>query len=215
MHDHILEHIRDKGNIKGNYYVIRVEADDLFWMVVQVAKNYTLQDIDEFLRSVWLDCCGHASGFRIGDYFYDYSSEYDMDSDSKSIKSKLSSVLDQKNMSFSHSYDFGTETTLQLTVLESATSLISDIRTKVRLLAIHDPVKFICDKCGGAATSVCGFCSIWEPGSILCDSCMEKHSCYVDDDSCSMQLVQSPRTGMCGYEGPVAVPGFWYLTPET
>ncbi len=50
-----------------------------YWMYVEMAASDTLADLDDFLRAIWLECCGHLSEFTIGgtsyssepeDYFY-------------------------------------------------------------------------------------------------------------------------------------------------
>jgi hypothetical protein len=50
-----------------------------YWMHLEMAASDTLADLDDFLRAIWLECCGHLSEFTIGgtsyssepeDYFY-------------------------------------------------------------------------------------------------------------------------------------------------
>ncbi|HYX49716.1 MAG TPA: hypothetical protein VE843_08230, partial [Ktedonobacteraceae bacterium] len=50
-----------------------------YWMHVEMSASDTLEDLDYFLRDIWLECCAHLSEFTIGgtsyssepeDYFY-------------------------------------------------------------------------------------------------------------------------------------------------
>ena len=50
-----------------------------YWMHLELSTSDTLADLDDFLRAIWLECCGHLSEFTIGgtsyssepeDYFY-------------------------------------------------------------------------------------------------------------------------------------------------
>ena len=50
-----------------------------YWMHLEMPASAALIDLDEFLRSIWLECCGHLSEFTVGgtsyssepeDYFY-------------------------------------------------------------------------------------------------------------------------------------------------
>jgi hypothetical protein len=43
----------------------------MYWMHLEMPASATLQDLDNFLRAVWLECCNHLSSFKIGDTFYE------------------------------------------------------------------------------------------------------------------------------------------------
>src|SRR6266571_5510379 len=42
----------------------------MYWMHLEVPADATLDDLDDFLRDTWLECCGHLSEFRIGKISY-------------------------------------------------------------------------------------------------------------------------------------------------
>lgn len=67
------------------------------------------------------------------------------------------------------------------------------IKGKIRILARNNPPVFTCEKCKKIATQTCQLC--WDD---YCDNCIEDHGC---DDGYDMPLVNSPRTGVCGYVG--------------
>lgn len=48
-----------------------------YWMHLEVPAEATLSDVDDFLRAVWLECCGHLSEFTIGGESYISASEND------------------------------------------------------------------------------------------------------------------------------------------
>lgn len=37
-----------------------------FWLHIEVNGTASLQDLDEYLRAIWLECCGHLSQFSVG-----------------------------------------------------------------------------------------------------------------------------------------------------
>ncbi len=48
-------------------FTIVIESIDSkdYWLVIEVNDESTLVDVDTFLRSIWLECCGHLSEFVI------------------------------------------------------------------------------------------------------------------------------------------------------
>lgn len=50
-------------------YHIVVEGRDrpYYWMHLEMAAAASLKTLDQFLRDVWLECCGHLSAFTIED----------------------------------------------------------------------------------------------------------------------------------------------------
>ncbi len=36
-----------------------------YWMNLEIPASATLQDLDSFLRGIWVECCGHLSSFEI------------------------------------------------------------------------------------------------------------------------------------------------------
>lgn len=198
MMTHLKKHIPKEG--KGTHYIIRVSNGGPFWMHIQVPSKYTLEHIDEFLRNKWLDCCGHLSCFTICEVEYERIIDPTLKSDRESMNQKISEILDD-GMSFTHEYDYGTTTKLILKVKAANVPPISvSDKNKISVLSIHDPVRFICDTCGAVATKVCAYCGIDGEDSLLCTTCLKLHDCTSEDKDAAMNLVQSPRVGMCAYD---------------
>ena len=194
MGRHLQTHIPKVG--RRTHYVIRVDDRGPFWMFLQVPATFTLKRIDAYLRNTWLECCGHLSMFIINGTIYD-SDPDDEFVRNKSMNYKIHRLLREK-MTFRHEYDFGTTTTLRLTVTAGIVPpLISS--KKIVPVAVHDKVSFHCDICGREATKVCAYCGMDQEG-LLCDTCAPKHSCALDGDEPFLKPVQSPRVGMCAYE---------------
>lgn len=144
-----------------------------------------------FLREVWLECCGHLSEFTIrGVRYSSYEEQDDFWGDApESMAIPLSKVMD-KNDKFEYVYDFGSSTELNLQVISSRKGAVNE---SIRVLARNNPPLFECIKCKGSATQICQECY-----ENYCDECLKIHEC---EDDYAMPIVNSPRTGVCGYVG--------------
>ncbi|MBN2221794.1 MAG: SEC-C domain-containing protein [Vallitaleaceae bacterium] len=112
---------KEKKYIKRNAFLIKIEAKynpDYFLYILMDVKG-TLKMLDDFLRGIWLECCGHLSNFYIGynEFIVDYnehSQSYDEDL-AYSMDYKLEQVL-ADGYEFLYTYDFGTSTELKLSI---------------------------------------------------------------------------------------------------
>lgn len=177
---------------EGYIYHLRISAWGIYWIHIEMEGTATLLDLDDFLRGLWLECCGHLSQFTIHGVMYSsYEEQDDFWGDApKSMDIPLVDVLDLKDK-FEHEYDFGSTTELALQVLSIRKGSINE---PVKILARNDPPVFKCEKCERIATQLCSLCM-----EDYCDNCIEAHKCGEDY---VMPLVNSPRTGVCGYFGP-------------
>jgi len=165
-----------------------------YWMYLGVQGRQTLGALDTVLRDTWLECCGHLSAFSIEGEQYDAMPE-----DEPGLRSmgfRLDSVL-APGLRFSYEYDFGSTTELALRVILSQEG--DGPRNPIRILARNEPPEIACAICGGAATQVCRQCFDEANGKAwLCHRCVKRHGCK---DADTVPLVNSPRTGVCGYIG--------------
>jgi len=176
---------------------LKVEGfdDKQYCIYLQVKKSAQLVDLDLFLRNLWLECCGHLSQFIINGEFYISMPETD-DEDDKDMYVKLKSVLDV-GLAFIHEYDFGSTTTLKITVIDERMGLRQ--KGKVKLLARNVAPSYQCANCGKLATVICVNCLYeHEKETFLCDDCIDEHEC---GDEGLLPVVNSPRMGVCGYTG--------------
>jgi Plasmid pRiA4b ORF-3-like protein len=176
------------------------------WLHLEVPADATLGDLDQFLRDIWLECCGHLSAFTIENTRYELDTGgidamwpmfFGRASPPKSMQIPLGSVL-QPKLKFHHEYDFGTTTELTLKVVSEYEGEAKG--KSVQILARNDPPPYVCESCGKPATLVCVEC-IWQGEGFVCDECAPDHSC---GDEMMLPVVNSPRMGMCGYTGPEA-----------
>lgn len=165
-----------------------------YWIHLELPAVSTLGELDDFLRRIWLECCGHMSAFRIGGRSYStFDSEY-MPDERSMYGVKLNQVLHQ-DQRFHHEYDFGTTTDLTLRIVGEREGPVKG--QPVHVLARNQAPVIPCGNCGKPATQICTYC-VWEASGWLCDECETTHGC---DPDMRLPVVNSPRTGMCGYTG--------------
>lgn len=182
---------------KAGLFHLVVAGRDLpdYWMHLEVPAKTTLEDLDNFLRDTWLECCGHLSAFTIAGrtYMSSLAGDYRELGD-RSMKYPLEKVL-SPGTSFLHEYDFGTTTELVLRVTSERTGVASE--EGIAVMAVNLPPDLRCQSCGAAATQVCTNC-IFQGDGWLCDECAKGHKC---GEEMLLPVVNSPRVGMCGYTG--------------
>ena len=163
-----------------------------YWLYFDAPVDRTLTVIDAFLRRIWLECCGHLSEFytctpaeRFG-----FSGRQTMSSGIKLGDLK-------KGNTFFHIYDFGSSTETDITVIGRTRR--KPQRSIVRLLARNIPPVFECAKCGKPAFYVC--IPYMEPVDNIY-RCYDCNGDTEDDGEYVMHPISnSPRMGVCGYEG--------------
>ncbi len=163
-----------------------------YWINIEIPVGATLDLLDRFLRDIWLECCGHMSAFTIDGKRYSIApmDEYD----EQGMDVRLFEVI-EPGMKFEHEYDFGSTTHLVLKVISQYPS---DIKSKsVKLLARNEPPAYQCYSCGKPATKICPEC-IYSDKGLLCNDCASRHKC---GEEMLLPVVNSPRTGVCGYTG--------------
>ncbi len=153
----------------------------------------TLQDLDTYLRAIWLECCGHMSQFSLGGGFAREVGK----------RRKLSDIFKDEG-ELTHIYDFGTssETIVKCVEMREGKPLTSK---PIVLMARNNPPEYACVECGKPATHLCMECLIEEQTEgTLCDEHTKSHP--HDNYGDPLPLVNSPRLGMCGYDGPADPP---------
>jgi hypothetical protein len=183
---------------------LRVEDaySPIFWLDLEIKAGATLEDLDSFLRGIWLECCDHLSSFEIEGVTYTllpygeplYGGSL-FDFDDRSMDAKLWRVL-SPGTRFEHTYDFGTSTDLKLRVVGDREGRIGD--EPLRVLSRNEVPEWTCMVCEGPATEICTSCMYGRENPCLCDAHAEEHDCGED---ALLPLVNSPRVGMCGYTG--------------
>jgi predicted RNA-binding Zn-ribbon protein involved in translation (DUF1610 family) len=144
--------------------------------------------VDDFLRKIWLECCGHLSAFS-----------YPGSREDISKSSRLRDVFPFGDKLL-HEYDFGTTTDTIVTVVGITARKAQ--RAHVRLLARNVPPAFLCSSCGEPATEICAECRYDSDSPFFCEACGESHG------HMRLPVTNSPRMGECGYDGAMDVFAF-------
>lgn len=184
MKNHIL---KDHNIGDEKCYLIKAEDpyNKDYWLFFSVPITKKLEVVDGFLRKIWCECCGHLSAFR------KFGKEV-----SGSAKISVLNVGDK----LLYEYDFGSTTEIVLTVI----SEISRVKHQkaVQLIARNEPFKETCDTCGAPAIYV-----DTDEMTYVCDDCADEE----DYEGDLLPIVNSPRMGVCGYEGEEDI---WTFNPD-
>ncbi|MEO6832740.1 MAG: hypothetical protein ABI169_11065 [Chitinophagaceae bacterium] len=227
MTRHLNTHLAEKEKIgkPGISFHLKVEQSPRWgvapWFLnLWVDGETQMGDIDEFLREIWLECCGHMSSFRpVGprppggmfDFFeaeklleQGKTEEYEqlMEATSDEIpKSRAAKAALKPDMKIEYQYDFGSTTELLITI---AGVFSCAAPNEIVLLSRNEPLAIMCEVCNAeSARTICMVCGSDGEPSLFCKSCGQKHKKTCEDyaDYAQMPVVNSPRMGVCAYEG--------------
>jgi hypothetical protein len=178
----VLYHLRVQDSGRGEY-----------WLDVEMRGSATLKDLDYYLRGIWLDCCGHLSQFSTKGWR----------GEEVAMSRRIGQVF-TPGRELTHIYDFGTSSETLVKVMATREGRPVTARA-VALMARNTMPKTQCMECERPAVWLCMECLIEdnEPGT-LCDEHAKTHP--HEDYGEPIRLVNSPRLGMCGYEGPAEPP---------
>ena len=201
------------GKVSEPIYHVRVtDRHGGPWLLhLEVRGTAHLSDLDDYLRAIWLECCGHLSQFDIDGIEYGaFPDRSGFGPLQRSQKVAIARVL-KPAQTFTFVYDYGTTSELSLKVVEVREGLWPH-RYPIRLLARNEPPDWHCHECGEAAELVCTTC-LWEawPQALVCEQHIEAHRTrfHADDEYWEdylLPVVNSPRMGLCGYDGPAEPP---------
>ena len=164
-----------------------------FWLDLEMRGSATLNDLDHYLRAIWLECCGHLSQFSVGGW-----------SGGEIAKKRSADEIFELGVELTHIYDFGTssETLIKAVGRREGTPTTPH---PIALMARNLPPEAQCIECKKPAAWLCMECLIEdEAWGTLCDAHAKTHP--HDNYGEPMPLVNSPRLGMCGYDGPAEPP---------
>ncbi len=172
-----------------------------YWLHLEVAGRAALDELDSYLRFIWLECCGHLSHFSVDEIFYVKESELPYAFyESEPMSAQIASVFGPETKA-EYLYDYGTSSELLITVAAARTGIWEG--KPVRLLSRNETPIMECMVCRKQADWLCLDC-LYEDGN--CFLCVQHADQNVHDDEMILPAVNSPRIGMCGYEGPAEPP---------
>jgi hypothetical protein len=164
-----------------------------FWLDLEVRGSAKLKDIDAYLRAIWLECCGHLSQFSIGGW-----------RGQEIAKQRRVDAIFQQDVELTHIYDFGTSSETRIKRMGWRAGVPLTTRPMV-LMARNLMPEVMCIECDQPAALLCMECLIEsDVRGTLCAQHAATHPHH--DYGEPVELFNSPRVGMCGYEGPAAPP---------
>jgi hypothetical protein len=224
LQDHLKKFITESPKDKS--YLVKVEEDPRcrkdspYFLYLWVDKALLMDGIDSLLRGIWLECCGHMSRFSYPqgnkrnkmieqaiieriltkglDNWADGWSEETIDEDI-SMDDEAGNIL-YKGLKLRYEYDFGSSTYLVLNVINEYPVKVKE---GIVLLSRNEPLELLCHTCKTEpATQICVIHS-WNEDSLFCDKCAKKHAkkCPDFEEYSALPVVNSPRMGVCGYNG--------------
>ncbi len=223
---HLSTHFREKINAgnPGTSFFVKVETNKRwgntpYFLSLWIDGDAKMKVFDSFLRQIWLECCGHMSAFRNPKNAQRGGMWDAMDAceylERGNIK-KYEKIIEEscgeipmsrktkdalyKGLVLEYEYDFGSSTELTVTVIDEYPVKADK---EIVLLSRNEPLQTMCSVCGKVpATQICTVC-VYEEEAVFCDKCASKHAKKCEDfsDYASMPVVNSPRMGVCAYEG--------------
>lgn len=164
-----------------------------FWLDLEMRGSATLKKLDEYLRAIWLECCGHMSEFSIGAW-----------TGRTIAMSRRADQVFKPGVELTHIYDFGTSSETLIKVVDVRKGAPTS-KHPIALMARNLQPEANCIECGQPASWLCMEClyeeNVW---GALCDKHAETHAHR--DYGEPLPIVNSPRVGMCGYTGPAEPP---------
>lgn len=203
---HMIRHTRkcaeENAQVLGNkdevfYLIAEGSLLPMYWILVSIPSRMTLEDLDAFLRDIWLECCRHPSFFTIDRIRYsgDPATADPGIIRTESMNKQLKTVL-KPGMKFRYDFDPVAPTKLRFRIMDLLEKI--PVAPGITLLARNDPPELRCGRCGGEAFCVRAGNEKINPERLLCVQCKAKES-PADNDF--LPLVNSPRIGMCKYNG--------------
>lgn len=188
---HITKCLNQDKEELPNAFLIKVQwphKNPIYWLYLSVPFKSELEDLDSFLREFWLECCGHLSQFTIDHERYSSNFQLNSGFDESSMSIPSEEVF-MPGLKFTHEYDFGSTIELLLEVV----GLIKSVGSKeIDIIVQNQEPEFKCASCGKKAEMISG-----SEGECFCKACVDEE----DDELYLLPLVNSPRTGVCGYVG--------------
>jgi hypothetical protein len=191
--NHIVKEHSDGGE---ECVLLKIEGayDKEYWLYVDAPKKDALEELDDFLRQIWMECCGHMSVFYAGGPYNEVDSSR-----------KLSSFAAGDKITYA--YDMGSTTECLITF--AGETRRPKQKDSVRVLARNIAPVFECASCGKPAAHICRECMYDSDNPNYCEKCLDKHE---HEYELALPITNSPRNGECGYCGEYDV--FVYQSGE-
>lgn len=209
---------KEKLKRKCRYFqiVIYEKYTKDYWLVIETSENTTLKELDEFIREIWVECCGHMSAFTINGIEYESTSEFgDMwGAPERNMNYRLRDVADV-GCNMLYEYDFGSTTELYVCIQSVREGERKN--NEIVILSRNNPPEIMCAHCKKNAAKWVNMYGSYKNDDIFwCEECLketeekdlEDDEIYDDDEIAFSDMLEdflpvcnSPRMGVCAYEG--------------
>jgi hypothetical protein len=117
-----------------------------YWLDLEMKGAASLEQLDNYLRATWLECCDHLSQFTIGGW-----------GGTDIGKARKANSVFEAGLVLRHLYDFGTtsETDIQVMGSRSGHPLT---KHPIYLMARNNQPEVLCEECGQPAEWLCIEC---------------------------------------------------------
>lgn len=191
--------------------VITAKYDKDYWLIVEMKDTASFRELDQFIRDIWVECCGHLSAFYINGETYKALPDSDSfwGGTSHSMDISLKNLLTE-GMRFTYRYDFGSTTELEVNVQSYCYGEKKE--ENITILSRNHPPVILCSICGEKSAQWVNPEGFFGGIPFLCDECLERleedpEECW--EEICGEMLLpvcNSPRMGVCGYCGSERYP---------
>lgn len=197
----------EKGKRRCRHFQIVISGKYVkdYWLIVETSENTTLKELDQFIRDIWVECCGHLSAFTV--HGEQYESSPDTDGfwgmpPARNMNYRLKDIVDVGD-SLLYEYDFGSTTELILGIHSCREG--EKKNSEIVILSRNNPPKIVCSNCGQNEAKWVNSEGYYKGEPFWCDECLdvenddEEGECY--EPEFLLPICNSPRMGVCGYEG--------------
>ncbi|MDO4274581.1 MAG: hypothetical protein Q4D16_13000 [Eubacteriales bacterium] len=196
-----------KKKLPGGYdLAITDRYNSDYWLIIEIREDAALEDLDQFIRDIWVECCGHLSCFTINGTVYESLPDKDSWwSEAENMEVRLNKILCM-GMKFTYEYDFGSTTELIIQVIDHVEGYTE--KDKVTILSRNHPMNILCGRCEKEKAVWFSAMEMYNgsgENAYLCDGCMTELENGDEEEAVEfgmyMPVCNSPRMGVCGYEG--------------
>ena len=192
--------LKETGKECGHFeLLIYHKYEKTYWLIIEMPETAKLSDLDQFLRDIWLECCGHLSCFQIEWDTYEVLPDKRWNPDTKSMNCTLRKVL-SPGMVFSYEYDYGSTTELVIEVKNYRPGKRG--KEKVTILSRNQMPEYVCNKCGKNPAAWVNPMGYYDGEPFWCEDCYSKAEEEGEEETdFFLPVCNSPRMGVCAYTG--------------
>ena len=197
---------KEIGKRRCRYFEIVISDKYLkeYWLIIEANENTTLKELDEFIRDIWVECCGHLSMFTCNDVQYESCPDTDSfwGMSSKNMNFRLKDVVEVGDTML-YEYDFGSTTKLVIKIHSCRDG--ERRNNEIVILSRNTRIQIVFGECrNNKAKWVNPQAYYYDESPFWCEKCLEKYD--VDDEEyfepeIFLPICNSPRMGVCGYDG--------------